>query len=67
MGVDEGERGRFSDLLLTLYHSAREIPLDEFQEQPLTLLKALLPFDAARRGGGIRDAQGGRVPRAISL
>lgn len=46
------------DLLLTLYRSAREVPLEEFQEQALTLLKALLPFDAARWGSGIRDAQG---------
>lgn len=38
------------DLLLTLYRSAREVPLEEFQEQALTLLKALLPFDAARWG-----------------
>lgn len=44
--------------MLTLYRSAREVPLDEFQEQALVLLRALLPFDAARWGSGIRDAQG---------
>lgn len=48
----------FSDLLLALYRSAREVPLDEFQEQALLLLKALLPFDVARWGTGVRDAQG---------
>jgi len=48
----------FSSLLLTLYRSAREVPLDEFQEHALAMLKALLPFDAARWGSGIRDAQG---------
>lgn len=46
------------DLLLTLYRSAREVPVDDFQEQALMLLKAFLPFDAARWGGGIRDAHG---------
>lgn len=48
----------FSSLLLTLYRSAREVALDEFQAHALTMLKAILPFDAARWGSGIRDAQG---------
>ncbi|NMV40316.1 helix-turn-helix transcriptional regulator [Ralstonia insidiosa] len=48
----------FSDLLLALYRSARDVPLEEFQEQALLLLRALLPFDVARWGNGVRDAQG---------
>lgn len=48
----------FSDLLLALYGSARDVPLEAFQEQALLMLKALLPFDVARWGSGVRDAQG---------
>ncbi|MBP0639722.1 helix-turn-helix transcriptional regulator [Cupriavidus sp. AcVe19-6a] len=48
----------FSNLLLALYQSAREVSLDDFQEHALLLLKALLPFDAGRWGTGVRDSQG---------
>jgi DNA-binding CsgD family transcriptional regulator len=45
-------------LVLALYQSAREVPLEQFQEQALMLVKASISFDVARWGIGSFDAQG---------
>lgn len=37
----------FSRLLLSLYRSAQEVPVQQFQEAVLQQLKSLLPFDAS--------------------
>ncbi|WP_028223463.1 helix-turn-helix transcriptional regulator [Paraburkholderia oxyphila] len=47
-----------SGFLLSLHGAAREVPFDAFQEHALKLLKALVPFDAARWGTARHDARG---------
>ncbi|MEM5405859.1 hypothetical protein [Paraburkholderia unamae] len=44
-------------LVLSLYQSAREVPLDQFQEQALQVVNATPSFDVARWGTGSFDTQ----------
>jgi DNA-binding CsgD family transcriptional regulator len=44
--------GQFSEFLLALYRAAREVPLPQFQDEALELLKPALRFDSAQWGGG---------------
>lgn len=44
--------------LLSLHAAAREVPFESFQEHALSLLKQILPFDAARWGMARHDARG---------
>jgi DNA-binding CsgD family transcriptional regulator len=48
---------QLSAVLLSLYRSARELPLRSFQEQALQLIKPLLKFDSAIWGSGTTDGQ----------
>ncbi|WP_322061699.1 helix-turn-helix transcriptional regulator [Paraburkholderia sp. J63] len=47
-----------SRFLLLLHRAAREVPFEDFQEHALTLLKRIVPFDAARWGTARHDARG---------
>lgn len=40
----------YSNLLLTIYRQAQELPVDEFQDGILSVLKAQLPFDSSMWG-----------------
>jgi DNA-binding CsgD family transcriptional regulator len=46
------------ELLLALYGAAREVPLEEFQDRALNLLKSAVSFDSAIWGTGIITSQG---------
>lgn len=40
----------YSDLLLAIYRQAQELPVDQFQDSILTVLKRYLPFDSSMWG-----------------
>jgi DNA-binding CsgD family transcriptional regulator len=46
------ELEQFSELLLSVYRAAREMPLAQFQDAALELVKPALPFDACRWATG---------------
>lgn len=48
----------FSDLLLRLYRHAHELPIDEFQDAALRLIKPVLPFDSCMWGTASRGTAG---------
>ncbi|CAG9268616.1 Regulatory LuxR family protein [Paraburkholderia unamae] len=50
----------FSALLVLLHRAARELPFESFQEHALTLLKRVVPFDAARWGTTRHDERGAK-------
>src|ERR1700675_347453 len=41
------EANEFSNLLLSLYRASREVPLEEFQDAALNLVKPWLQFDSS--------------------
>ena len=47
-----------NNFLLLLHRGAREVPFEDFQEHALTLLKRIVPFDAARWGTTRHDERG---------
>ena len=47
-------------LIIELYRTAQEMPVDEFQEFSMVLFKSLLPFDSARCTAGEMTPQGFR-------
>lgn len=49
---------RYSQLLLTIYRLAQELPVDEFQDKVLTAVKAYLPFDSSMWGTAVMTASG---------
>lgn len=49
-----------SEFLIELYRSAREVPIDGFQEAALNRLSALVPFDSARWGTASADERGAK-------
>jgi DNA-binding CsgD family transcriptional regulator len=50
------------DILLPLYRGAREVPVDQFLDWALRLLRTSVPFDMARWGIGIQDINGFTFP-----
>ena len=48
----------FNTLVLRLYHGVRNVPLAQFRDYALTLIKPVLDFDAAKWGMGIHDGRG---------
>ena len=44
------EQNEFNELLLQLYRIARELPISEFQDAALNLVKLVLPFDSSLWG-----------------
>lgn len=56
-----------SRLLLELYRGARELPVPEFQEQSLELLKSALRFDSAMLGVGEVRPDSGLIIQCVHL
>lgn len=48
-------------LIIELYRAAQEMPVDEFKEFSLGLLKSLVPFDSARYAGVMLMPQGMQI------
>lgn len=48
----------YNDLLLNLYRLSHELPIDQFQDGALALLKPALPFDSAMWGSATLTASG---------
>lgn len=48
----------YSNLLLTIYRKAQELPVQEFQDAILAELKSLLPFDSSMWGTGTMTGTG---------
>ena len=48
----------YSNLLLTIYRQAQELPVDEFQDQVLNAIKPHLPFDTSMWGTARMTAKG---------
>lgn len=48
----------FSELLLHLYRMSRELPVEQFQDAALGLLRSILRFDSGYWGTGLIDASG---------
>jgi DNA-binding CsgD family transcriptional regulator len=48
--VNKSALTEYSNLLLTIYRKAQELPVDEFQDGILSILKSHLPFDSSMWG-----------------
>lgn len=48
--MDEAKLDAFSDLLLQIYRTSAELPLEAYQDGVLNLLKSVVPFDSSMWG-----------------
>ena len=59
--MSNSELNRHSQLLLQLYRNAQELPVGEFQDAALNLIKPVLPFDSSLWGTAATTAEGGDI------